>query len=163
VLTFTFDDIQLPDSSVNMLASNGFIQFTISPKAGLPLPTLLENRAGIYFDFNEPILTNTVWHTIDNDHILFTNLDVQPLAPANSVYAFPNPSQNDYVNLIINTKRPGPYQVELFDPVGRTVMTRKSGYTTFSLLIDGLLSGWYIAVVTNDEGKYLGQTRVFVK
>ncbi|MEL6277231.1 MAG: T9SS type A sorting domain-containing protein, partial [Bacteroidota bacterium] len=70
---------------------------------------------------------------------------------------------NDYVNLIINTKRPGPYQVELFDPVGRTVMTRESGYTTFSLLIDGLLSGWYIAVVTNEEGKYLGQTRVFVK
>lgn len=36
VLTFTFDNIMLPDSSKNQAGSNGFIQFSIKPKSNLP-------------------------------------------------------------------------------------------------------------------------------
>jgi hypothetical protein len=59
VLTFTFDNINLPDSAHFPLESNGFIQFSIRPKLNLAQKTKIENFADIFFDFNEPVRTNT--------------------------------------------------------------------------------------------------------
>jgi uncharacterized repeat protein (TIGR01451 family) len=53
VFTWTFNNILLPDSNTNLEASNGFVNFSIRPKAGLSLGTRLENFADIYFDFND--------------------------------------------------------------------------------------------------------------
>jgi uncharacterized repeat protein (TIGR01451 family) len=64
VLTFTFNNINLPDSNANEPASHGRIQFSIRPKAGLPEKTRVENFADIFFDYNEPIRTNTTLNTI---------------------------------------------------------------------------------------------------
>ncbi|ALD21537.1 IPT/TIG domain-containing protein [Hymenobacter sp. DG25A] len=64
VLTFNFDDIQLPDSSRNMAASQGFIQFSIWPKEGLVDKTLVENYADIYFDYNSAVRTNYTFNRI---------------------------------------------------------------------------------------------------
>ena len=57
---FTFNNILLPDSLTNELESHGYIAFTISPKSDLPDFTIVDNTAEIYFDFNPPIITNTV-------------------------------------------------------------------------------------------------------
>ncbi len=64
VLTFTFDDINLPDSTRDQAGSNGFIKFTVLPLAGLPAGTRIENFADIYFDYNPPVRTNTVYNTL---------------------------------------------------------------------------------------------------
>ncbi len=64
VLKFTFSNIMLPDSNVNEAASHGFIQYKIRQGQGLTPGTTIRNRAGIYFDFNAPVLTNTALHTI---------------------------------------------------------------------------------------------------
>ncbi len=61
VLTWTFNDIDLPDSTENEPESYGFIKFGIAPFAGYPDGTIVRNEANIYFDFNEPILTNNAW------------------------------------------------------------------------------------------------------
>ncbi len=60
LLEFHFRDILLPDSIVNEPGSHGYVNFTIMAKAGLAEGTNIENLAGIYFDFNPPIVTNTV-------------------------------------------------------------------------------------------------------
>lgn len=65
VLKFTFPDIMLPDSNVNEAASHGFVKFRINQVADNLPGTIIENSAGIYFDFNEPILTPTIFHTIE--------------------------------------------------------------------------------------------------
>ncbi|MEL6862891.1 MAG: hypothetical protein AAFP19_00670 [Bacteroidota bacterium] len=65
VLRFEFNDILLPDSSTNLLESQGFVRFSIKALPNTPLETDIENNADIYFDFNPPIRTNTVrnrWH-----------------------------------------------------------------------------------------------------
>ena len=59
-LEFRFENIMLPDSFVNEPASNGFVLFDIKTKRNLPFGTVMENTAEIFFDFNEPIITNTV-------------------------------------------------------------------------------------------------------
>lgn len=69
VATFTFEDILLVDSTANEAASHGFIKFKIDMLADLPDGTLIENEADIYFDFNDPIRTNTTFLEIGTDFI----------------------------------------------------------------------------------------------
>ncbi len=64
VLTFTFNNINLPDSTRDRRGSNGFIRFSIRPRADLPEKTRIENFADIFFDYNEPVRTNTVLNRI---------------------------------------------------------------------------------------------------
>lgn len=63
-LKFRFDNIHLPDSTTNEAQSHGYVVFEVSPLPNRIDGTELKNRAGIYFDFNEPIITNTVLHTL---------------------------------------------------------------------------------------------------
>jgi len=65
IVKFTFENILLPDSTTNLEASNGYVKFKVKQKNGNDPGTVINNRAGIYFDFNEPILTETVFHTVE--------------------------------------------------------------------------------------------------
>lgn len=62
--SFRFDNILLPDSNVNALASQGFITFRVRPYTGLEHLTEIANNGGIFFDLNLPVITNTVRNTI---------------------------------------------------------------------------------------------------
>lgn len=61
---FNFENIMLPDSQSDEEGSQGFVRFTIEQDSNLEAPTEIENTAYIYFDLNEPIVTNTVLNTI---------------------------------------------------------------------------------------------------
>ncbi|UTW61794.1 hypothetical protein KFE98_17545 [bacterium SCSIO 12741] len=63
IVTFTFDNIFLVDSATNEPASNGFVTFSIERDSSLADSTTVSNRAGIYFDFNPPIITNYAVNT----------------------------------------------------------------------------------------------------
>jgi len=58
-LSFYFPNIMLPDSTSDEEGSKGFIQFRIKPIAGIENGEIIKNTAHIYFDFNDPIVTNT--------------------------------------------------------------------------------------------------------
>jgi hypothetical protein len=64
VLEWTFYNIKLPDSTTNEPASHGFVTFTVNQVKNLPDGTEINNRVGIYFDYNDPIITNTTSHII---------------------------------------------------------------------------------------------------
>lgn len=55
---FHFNGIFLPAASVNEPGSHGFVRYSIKLKPGVPVNTILLNRAHNYFDFNEPVATN---------------------------------------------------------------------------------------------------------
>ena len=59
-VTFVFDNINLPDSLSNEEASQGFIAYKIKPKNNVQVGDIIFNEANIFFDFNEPVLTNQV-------------------------------------------------------------------------------------------------------
>ncbi|GDX52446.1 hypothetical protein LBMAG27_14930 [Bacteroidota bacterium] len=69
---FNFPNINLPDSTTDAEASKGYVSYRVKPLANLPLGTTIENTASIYFDFNSPIVTNTV-----------SNIICNPIAPTN--------------------------------------------------------------------------------
>lgn len=64
VIEFNFNNINLPDSSVDFLGSQGFVKFQVNLKQNLPIGTEIKNKAGIFFDFNPIINTNYVLNTI---------------------------------------------------------------------------------------------------
>jgi uncharacterized repeat protein (TIGR01451 family) len=65
VLEWTFNDILLPDSTTNEPGSNGFVTFSVHQVKDLLDGTEINNLVGIYFDFNEPVITNTTSHIVD--------------------------------------------------------------------------------------------------
>ncbi len=64
VVKFHFDNILLPDSNSNEPASHGYIKFKIDQIPGNAAGTVIQNNAAIYFDFNSPVITNTVTNTV---------------------------------------------------------------------------------------------------
>ncbi|MCP5498120.1 MAG: hypothetical protein H7A23_26485 [Leptospiraceae bacterium] len=89
-LKFIFESILLVDSTANEPASHGFIKFRISQKPELPLGTVIENQAAISFDFNDPVLTNTTFHTI-GENFVEVWVNQLPYIPGLEVSIAPNP------------------------------------------------------------------------
>ena len=90
ILEFTFNDIMLPDSFINEPASNGFVFFDIKVKRGLEYGDMMKNTAAIYFDFNPPVITNTVTNTLRRPVGVF-ELNELPI----ELKATPNPTTGE--------------------------------------------------------------------
>ena len=65
VLIFNFENIMLVDSMTNEEASKGWVTFNIDLYPDLPIGTEIKNGSAIYFDYNDPIITNDVVNIID--------------------------------------------------------------------------------------------------
>ncbi len=66
VVKFRFDNINLPDSTTDLVGSNGYVSFNIVPLDSLAPGTVIANTAHIYFDYNPGIATNTTINTIED-------------------------------------------------------------------------------------------------
>jgi len=64
LLTITFNNINLPDSTSDFLGSQGYFKYRIGIDSSLSIGTQILNTASIYFDNNPPIVTNTKINTI---------------------------------------------------------------------------------------------------
>ncbi|HYE58996.1 MAG TPA: T9SS type A sorting domain-containing protein, partial [Rhodothermales bacterium] len=64
VLRWRAEGIELPPN-VNPPEGEGFVNFTVNVRDGLPSGTRVANRATIVFDINPPIVTNTHVNTLD--------------------------------------------------------------------------------------------------
>lgn len=60
VLTVKYQNIQLPDSNRNEPASHGYLKYAIRSIDAVADQTDVTNSAAIYFDYNLPVMTNTV-------------------------------------------------------------------------------------------------------
>ncbi|MBK8413277.1 MAG: T9SS type A sorting domain-containing protein [Bacteroidetes bacterium] len=85
-MEFKFNNILLPDSNINELLSHGYVRYRIQPKTNLVAGNFINNNAGIYFDFNDPVLTNTAVTNI----VLPTGL--QTLSDKYDYAIYPNPT-----------------------------------------------------------------------
>jgi uncharacterized repeat protein (TIGR01451 family) len=117
ILTVTFPDILLPDSNVNEIASHGFIQFKIDQHRDNLPGTRIENTADIYFDFNTPVRTNTVFHTVEKDFLPTGTIAAAPLP---QLTVMPNPAAELISLQLDRLLRPG-QRLLLYDAYGRVV------------------------------------------
>jgi len=123
VAIFRFENILLPDSNVNEALSHGFVNFRIFQKPDVALESVIENEAAIFFDFNDPIITNSVFHTIGRNFIEIVN-DIQKLPKGlGALLSYPNPSAGA-VTFEIPSEQPIKATFVLYDQFGRLVLRK---------------------------------------
>lgn len=76
VLKFRFDNIHLPDSASDETGSHGYIVYEVKPIAAIADRAIVENRAAIYFDSNEAVITNAVTNTVVHSFPLNSSIAV---------------------------------------------------------------------------------------
>jgi len=161
VLKYSFENIMLPDSNVNLVGSNGFFKFQIAQKPDVAIGSILENSAAIYFDFNDPIITNTYFHTVGYDFVEFRVLtSVNNFSPINLKIS-PNP-MTDVAVIQVENPHHSDGRFELYDLQGRKVRSYEFSGHTFELHKGDLSEGMYLFEVRS-RGEILGTGKVMIK
>ena len=161
ILVFTFDDILLPDSSTNLAGSQGFIEFKIAQKENLPLGTVIENKAAIYFDINEPIITNTAFHTLGYDFIKLVSFTPEANIPELNISVAPNP-MGEWALLQLAGWPGGEGLFELFGLQGRRLREQRFTGSAFRLERHGLPAGLYTFRIVDEQGRW-GSGRLMIR
>ncbi len=149
-LSFEFVNIMLPDSGTDYDASQGFISYSINRKKNLAIGTDIKNTAAIYFDFNDPVITNTTINTI----YLKSSSGVTTMIDDNQISLYPNPIQNSAM-LKIELARPGDLSYSIFDIQGKLIKSRnlntKSTLLSDEINLEHLPKGIYILNLTINQ------------
>ena len=159
-LSFTFNNIMLPDSFVNEPASNGFVKFKVSQKPNLDLETQIHNQAAIYFDFNAPIFTNQTLHTIGEDFFV-VSIEYPSENSLAQIKAHPNPF-SQFVNFEIEGLEIKNGNFKLFDAMGRLLQEQTFNNNTFTFYKKDLQAGIYFFTIEENgqlisNGKLIAQ------
>ncbi len=159
-LKFVFDPIALPDSNVNVAGSQGFVSFRVKQKPNVPLQSDIYNQAAIYFDFNEPVITNKTHHKVGID---FVTVDTwTPEQSGYSLRILPNPAA-DRATLKID----GEFNIvngyaELSDITGRHSTRIHFSGNHINLERGQLPAGVYMLRIMS-EGKSIGHAKLIFK
>ncbi|WP_121665628.1 T9SS type A sorting domain-containing protein [Mesonia aquimarina] len=139
---FFFDDINLPYEGEDEPGSHGFVAYKIKPKANVEVGDVISGNASIYFDYNEPIITNTVSTEI------IEPLEVKKYDLKDSVSLYPNPAQS-----VLNIKTVSSVEVEqvdIFNIQGQEILSIKKNLKSINL--ENLSEGMYILQVKTNQG-----------
>jgi uncharacterized repeat protein (TIGR01451 family) len=140
-VTYTFSNIDLPYETANEAASHGWMAYRIKPKSNVVIGDIMSSKSDIYFDYNAPIITNTV------------NTQVTALGTAdfikNNFKLYPNPAAN-YLVIEANVSEEAHYQI--MDVNGKLLLSD----TIESLKpidISTLQGGFYMVNIITHQGK----------
>jgi hypothetical protein len=159
VAQFLFANIMLPDSFVNEPASNGYVKFSIRPKADLPNMTAVENQAAIYFDFNPPVITNKTLHTLGEQ---FLNVSTVVFQPGIELEVYPNPA-SVRATFFIKSATPQEGVLRVFDLQGKLIKVQPFATNTFEMDAAGLSAGLYMFRLESSEGHPIAAGKIIVQ
>ncbi len=140
VLNFYFPSIMLPDSNANEPASHGFIKFRISQQPDLPIGSVIENSAAIYFDFNDPVITNTTVHTIGEDRLELLTDVYTPNWNQLHWKVSPNPAR-DWLYFDIEGSEETNGVVAFYSPQGQALLRQTFSSGQFTVDVNNLPAG----------------------
>jgi hypothetical protein len=150
VVKYTFSNINLPPKMQDELLSNGMFTYSIKTKRNLPLGTQFTNSAAIYFDFNEPVITNTTLNTLSAPS---HNNDLgNASGPAFTLY--PNPATDIcYLKFKISKEKQLTY-LKITDVTGKLMtsmqLTLNAGDHMQSVSTTGFTSGIYFVTLASN-------------
>ncbi len=148
VLKFTFNNIMLPDSNANEPLSHGYVTYTVRPLNNLMLQTVIPNTANIYFDFNPPVITNTITSLID------ISVNVKDAISNSCVSLVPNPA-TDFVTVFIkNADAANSYSLRITNMQGQQVMYLQHVFNKQKILLNALPSGCYFYSLQEGNSPY---------
>lgn len=143
ILKFDFPGINLPDSSHHGLA-DGSVIYRIKTKSSLPRGAALTNRAGIYFDYNDVVMTNTALNDIG------CNLSAPNIAVAKIVDIYPNPA----TDILTIKTLPGAYAAfTISNAMGQHVAQQTINGAVNTVDVKTLPAGIYYITLTGEQGR----------
>ncbi len=147
ILEWTFNNIMLPDSNVDESGSHGFIKFRIKQQPGNVPGTEIKNRAGIYFDYNDVVMTNTALNTINT----MTAVSVPNIYDEQQyeVSVFPNPFVNA-INFVVKGVEDS-FHFTLYDITGKTIKQLNNNTNQLVMERDNLDAGIYYYTITSNN------------
>ncbi|MFN8304314.1 MAG: hypothetical protein U0U46_17635 [Saprospiraceae bacterium] len=147
-LEVLFSPIALPDQNTDEPASHGFFSFQIMPKPNLPSGTNLYNTASIIFDFNTPVLTNTVWHRIGQ-----LSVAVDEASPASAGWTLWGNPLRDAAVFHAGQTPMGEQRFELYDANGTPVRRERFRGDQYEFRREGLPAGFYFFRIGDVQGR----------
>ncbi len=156
VVQFDFLDIRLADSTSNEPESHGFVAFSIRLKPGLLPGASTRNRAGIYFDVNEPVITN--WAETKVRQLVST----RPTPAISAIRIAPNPAV-EVLTVFFPEKLVADVRVQVYDLRGQMVQEKhvSGGLEACTLDLSTLPAAAYLLKINGKDGA-IGQA-FFVK
>ncbi len=151
---FTFENIFLPDSNVDEPGSNGYVTYQIKAQSGIPDPTVVTNSAGIVFDFNAPVPTNTTMNTL----VTVIPVKVNEVENQTGISVYPNPVEDI---LVIRYPLSGNVnsQLKVYDVFGKEIAS--SAITSnLKLQTSNWANGIYFIRITNANGEIIYNNKV---
>jgi len=139
VLSFNFPQIWLPDSTTNEVESHGQLVYRIKENGGNTEGSTIYNTAYIFFDWNDPIVTNTTYN-------INTTLGINESMMNSTVY--PNPFQS---NLTIRSATQLE-EVRLFDLSGKELLQLPVAALEVELDLQQFANGVYILQLQTASG-----------
>ncbi len=144
--------------------SQGFVKFKAKTKPGLPEGTALHNEASIIFDYNAPVVTNRVSHTMRTSlpegtapggvTVVVGPVSTRALALAGSLLVSPNPAR-DMARL--NARGAGGW-LEAYSPDGRLLRRmRIDAASAGTIERGGIASSWMLIRWKPDTGGSFSQ------
>jgi uncharacterized delta-60 repeat protein len=137
---FVFENINLPFDDAN---NDGYVAFKIKTKPTLVSGDTFSNGAGIYFDYNSAITTNTYATTIQT-------LSNQDFSFANYFILYPNP-----VSDVLNINKKGEVEISsihIYNVMGQLMMVIPNAKETTAVDVSNLASGNYFVKINSDKG-----------
>jgi hypothetical protein len=159
LLKFYFNNIQLPDSFANEPASHGFVKYGIKVNPTLNLGDVITNTAGIYFDFNEPVITNTVLTEVVDDFNAIKPIENE--IKIAEILAIPNPAKN-VIRLAFSKSHSQYSTYQIYDAFGRLVFSDALNSLDPTIQIQQLAPGMYFGTVVDNSNLITGKFK-FVK
>ena len=155
VIRFVFDSINLVDSFQNEPLSHGFVEFSIQQKPNNPDGTKILNTAAIYFDNNDPVITNQVFHTIGRDFIQVQLINSTKNSKYNvkEVKILPNPFR-DQTQIIVESNELKNAVLVLMNLEGQIIKTiPSSNNNMFTIYREDLANGMYLFKILEDNNE----------
>jgi hypothetical protein len=149
-LEWRFPGIELPDSFSNEPASHGYVSFKVKIKPSFDIGAFIRNKAAIYFDFNDPVITNETFSSV--------LVSVGDPSASDPVKAYPNPA-SDLLHVELACSEGREANFALLSQTGQKVATAVGecdGLTLRGeLRLTDLAPGIYVLETTSGDSRFV--------
>ena len=140
-LVWTFNNILLVDSNTNEPGSHGFIRFRIDQAEGNSDFDEIKNKAFIFFDYNDPIITNEFTSIVHDD------LTVNAIEINHNVKVYPNPTSG-----MLNIEGINSGTLSISNVIGERVLFQEASGEDFgNINLENLPTGLYMLTISSEN------------
>jgi uncharacterized repeat protein (TIGR01451 family) len=163
IIRITMDSVVLPPVTGSG-GGTGFVEFRVGQRSANPFPTILENRATVFFNDQSPRTTRTLRYVVEKfpDFITVLTSNKEVFFPGVSVMAYPNPSPGS-VTFDLEGMPFQELRLSVFTSDGRLVQQQVFSGNQFVWNRNALSGGLYLYRLETNNGKLINTGKIILR